>query len=109
MRCVGCQHKIGIMLAAKLVDVCIPLMSRVNREIIAVFGRVNVASNVNLVKVALALRQFCLPLGRRQRRQQQRRQDGDDGYDHQQFNKSKPARSNGAGGTFSLIMYHGEM
>jgi hypothetical protein len=41
------------------------------------------------VKVALAGRQFCLPLGRRQRRQQQRRQDGDDGNDHQQFNEGE--------------------
>jgi hypothetical protein len=32
------------------------------------------------VKAALAPRQFCLPLGRRQRRRQQRRQDGDDGW-----------------------------
>ena len=71
------------------VGVIVGAANLANGVIIVVVVRVYIACKANLVKIALALRQFCLPFGRRQRRQQQRRQDGDDGDDHQQFNEGE--------------------
>jgi len=68
-----------------------------NWKIIVVVVRINITSEGNLVKIVLALRQFCLPLGRRQGWQQQRRQNGDDGNDHQQFNEGEPPQTTATG------------
>ena len=76
---------------------------RSNRITIIVVVRVDVAGNGDLVKIALAGRKFCFPLGRRQRRQQQRRQDGDDGDDHQQFDESKAASRNPFGISYNEV------
>jgi len=76
------------MFAVELIELR-RIMNRVRREIIVVVVRVNIAGNNDLVKIALALRQFCLPLGGCQGRQQERREDGDDGDDDQEFNEGK--------------------
>src|ERR1035437_3668286 len=74
-------HIIRVMRVSEVVEraaiaIAIGTPNRANWEIIIVFVRVGRAGNVNLMEVTLALRQSCLPLGRRQRRQQQRRKNG---------------------------------